>query len=363
MKKIEHVLTINDIMLPIRRLLRSRPDSRDITARKRLRNSQTHVLLPTQALVRQTIPQPCVVRPLPHGRQTDHHARHVPVLEPSRHAARQLLRDDQVVEIVKLVSLDRAAHQLPAVQMLAGPQAHGEHVVLGHLVHESLRDVRAVELLLLRLRVDVLVDELAHGALQPSMGLAVVGTLEDRRQPQRFAVGDSREVAGLGVDDFGLLALDRADAQALVLLEDFVAVEVVECRRGVLACDLLQNDAATRVGVEEVCQVVDFVVDDTPDAVFGVVLGHFSTGEFPRGSLGCLLRHLGCRLALFWLTRCYSQSVGPVACGRILAISTRHKDGYQEDGAVKPVEVGGKGQRKGILSRRITATPLYCVNE
>lgn len=297
-------------MFSVRRLFRRRPDARDIAAGEGLGDGQTHVLFPGEALVRQPVPQRGVVGPLPHGRQTDHHAGHVAVLEPSRHPAGQFLRDDQVVEVVKLLRVDGASHQLPAVQVLARSQAHGEHVVPGHLVHETLRDVRAVQLLLLRLRVNVLVHKGSHGSLKPAVRLAIIRTLVGRGQPQRFTVGYGREVSRAGVDHLRFFALDRADAQTLILLQDFVAVEVVKGRRRVLARYLLQHHTPARVRVEKVRDVVHLVVDDAPDAVLGVVLGHFGPGEFPRGSLGCLLCHFSEQMTVqVWLVVLYEKRV------------------------------------------------------
>ena len=75
-------------------------------------------------------------------------------------------------------------------------------------------------------------------------------------------------MSGFRVDDFGVFALDRADAEVFVFLEDLMTVEVVECRSGVLAGDLLKNDRAARVGVDEVAKVVNFVVDLEMSSVF-----------------------------------------------------------------------------------------------
>ena len=50
-------------------------------------------------------------------------------------------------------------------------------------------------------------------------------------------------------------------------------VQVVEGFCGICAGDLGEHDGAAGVGVDEVAQVVDFVVDDGPEVFFGVVLG------------------------------------------------------------------------------------------
>ena len=53
-----------------------------------------------------------------------------------------------------------------------------------------------------------------------------------------------------------------------------MAVEVVEGFGCVLAGDLTEDDFATGMCVDEVGDVVDFVVDDDPDVFFrGVLLG------------------------------------------------------------------------------------------
>lgn len=49
-------------------------------------------------------------------------------------------------------------------------------------------------------------------------------------------------------------------------------MQVVECFCGVCASDLFQNNGAARMGVDEVSQVIDFVIDDSPKVFFGVVL-------------------------------------------------------------------------------------------
>jgi len=184
------------------------------------------------------------------------------------------------VEIIKLLPVDHAAHKLPIVQMLAGPQAHGQDIVLRHPIDQLLADIRPVLLLLLRLRRHVPVRELPHRLLQPSVALLVVRTLELRPQPQRFRVRDGAQVAGLALDDFGRLALHDADAQlVLVPVEDLLSVQVVEFRRGVLTRDLGEHDAAAGMRVDEVGEVVDAVVDDAPERVWSVVFRDFCASE------------------------------------------------------------------------------------
>ena len=54
-----------------------------------------------------------------------------------------------------------------------------------------------------------------------------------------------------------------------------MSVQVVEGFCGIRAGDLREHDGAAGVGVDEVAQVVDFVVDDCPEVFFGVVLWRF----------------------------------------------------------------------------------------
>lgn len=167
------------------------------------------------------------------------------------------------MEVIKLRALD-TAQQLPPVQMLPRAKTHGERIVRGHLIRQLLRDVRAVLLLLLGLRVDIPVDELPQSLLQPPMAIVVVGARVRRGQPEGLGIGDLAQIAGLGIDDLGLLALDRADAQRRVLLQHLVSVEVVERARRIRPRDLLQHDVASRMRVQEIRQVVHLVVDDAP---------------------------------------------------------------------------------------------------
>lgn len=104
------------------------------------------------------------------------------------------------------------------------------------------------------------------------MGFLVVRGVERWVQPERLGVGNCAQITRLVVDHFGGLAFDGADEEVLVVLEDFVAMEVVEGFGGILACDLTENDFASWVGVDEIGYIVDFVVDDDPEVILGSVL-------------------------------------------------------------------------------------------
>jgi hypothetical protein len=81
------------------------------------------------------------------------------------------------------------------------------------------------------------------------------------------------------LDDLGLLALDGAEQQALVVGEDLIAVQVVEGLGGVLTGDLGKDDGAAGVGVDEFAEVVDFVIDDDPEVFLSVVLWEIGGSE------------------------------------------------------------------------------------
>ena len=270
---------VHNIVLAIRRFLRRRPQTRHIGACKRLRNSQTHLFLPREHLFRNPLPDLLILHPIPHGRQTDRHARHIPILKPPRVCPHAFLPHNQVVEIVKLPPIHHTTEQLPPMQMTPRTQPHREHIVLRHPINQLLADIRAILLLLLRLRRDVPIRELPHRALQPAMALPEVRALVRRPQPQRFGVGDGAQVARLRLDDLRCLIPDGADAEGVVVfLEHLVPVEVVEGGGGVGAGDLDEHDGTAGVGVDEVGEVVDAVVDDAPEGVRAVVGGDFVAG-------------------------------------------------------------------------------------
>lgn len=116
------------------------------------------------------------------------------------------------------------------------------------------------------------IHKLAHRLLQPPVTIIVIRARRLGLQPQRLGVRDLGQITRLGIDDFRLLAFKLAEAERRVLLEDFMSVQVVEGFCGIRAGDLREHDGAAGVGVDEVAQVVDFVVDDCPEVFFGVVL-------------------------------------------------------------------------------------------
>lgn len=104
------------------------------------------------------------------------------------------------------------------------------------------------------------------------MTLIIIRTFEYRTQPQWFGIGYRREISWLWRDDFGGFAFERAETERFVLREDLLAVQVVEGFGGILTGYLAENYFSSRVRFEEVGDVVDLVVDDEPDVVFGCVL-------------------------------------------------------------------------------------------
>lgn len=183
------------------------------------------------------------------------------------------------MEVVKLLALDGAVEEVDAMEVLSGAEAHVDDAGLAHLVNDLLADMAASGLALEGLGLDDLVGEDADGLSEGVVRVLEVRALEVRCQPQRLGVGDWAEVAGLRGDDFGLLALDGADGEVCVAGEHLVAVEVVEGRGGVLAGDLAEDALAAGVGVDEVCEVVDDVVDDAPEGVLGRVVADLFAGE------------------------------------------------------------------------------------
>lgn len=62
-------------------------------------------------------------------------------LETSSRRSSKLLSNDHVVEVVELLSIDSSVHEVPAVEMFARTQAHGEYAVVRHLVDQLLTDL------------------------------------------------------------------------------------------------------------------------------------------------------------------------------------------------------------------------------
>lgn len=288
---------VDDVVRSILAELRSRAQARDVRARKSLRDSQADLFLAREDFAADAVTQGVVFAPGVHGGQADGHAGHVPVLETPHVGAHNLLRDDEVVEVVVFLALDDAAEDLAALEVFARAQTAGEEVRLGHFVDEGLRDVCAVLLFLHGFGHDVFLDEFADGSLQAAVTFVEVGRVEGFVQPEGLGVGDLGEVAGVVVDVFGLFAGEGAHEEGLVLLEDFMAVEVVEGFGRVLAGDLTEDDFAAGVGVDEVGDVVDVVVDDEPEVFFGGVLWWWVSLGGGRGEVGGLTLDTSCRVS------------------------------------------------------------------
>lgn len=272
-------------MLAIGSLLGGGAETGNVRAGKGLGDGQAELLLAAKDLVGNLFLPGLVLGKVEHGGQANGHAGHVSVLEASHHGAAHLLAGNQVVEVVKLLALDDVVEHVDAVEVLSRAQAHVQDAGLAHLVNDLLADGPAGSLAVEGLGLDDLLGEDADGMAQLAVRVVEVGALEVGGQPQRFRVGDGAEVAGLGRDDLGLLALDGADGEVGVAREHLVAVEVVEGRGGVLAGNLLEHALAAGVGVDELGQVVDGAVDDAPQGIFGGVVANLLAGEgLCRGS-------------------------------------------------------------------------------
>lgn len=107
-------------------------------------------------------------------------------------------------------------------------------------------------LLLPRLRRNMHINKLAHRLLQPPVTIIVIRARRLGLQPQRLGVRDLGQISRLGIDDFRFLAFELSQAHRRVLLEDFMAVQVVEGFCGICAGYLREDDGAAGVGVDEV---------------------------------------------------------------------------------------------------------------
>jgi hypothetical protein len=67
-------------------------------------------------------------------------------LETSSRRSSKLLSDDHVVEVVELLSVDGSVHEIPAVKVFAGTQAHGKNAIVRHLVDQLLTDLFTLQL-------------------------------------------------------------------------------------------------------------------------------------------------------------------------------------------------------------------------
>lgn len=177
--------------------------------------------------------------------------------------------------------------------MFARANSHGQYVCLNHFVDKLLADIGAVRFLLLCFWLDDLINKLPCGLLQLPMALGVVGAVELGREPRWFSVRHLTEISWVLVDDFRLLALDGAYAEAGAdSLEDFMAMEIVECACRILSGYLLQYNVAPGMRIDIVRQVVDFMIDNNPQGILSVVLLDLLTSECPQlRGLGFLWRH------------------------------------------------------------------------
>lgn len=141
----------------------------------------------------------------------------------------ELLSEDELMEVVELFALD-AAQELEAMEVLAGAETHGVDTVGAHSLEDKLGSTLAVLLAELGIGVDDLINVLASSELEAAVGVVVVRRFEDGGEPRRLGIRNAGEVSGLGDLDLGLLALDLADTETLVLglEEDFLAMETKE---------------------------------------------------------------------------------------------------------------------------------------
>ncbi|KAI6748767.1 hypothetical protein HG531_007714 [Fusarium graminearum] len=223
------------VMLAVGGLLGSRAQSSDIRTSEGLGNGETDLLLAAEDLVGNLILPGLVAGEV----------------------------EDSFVEVVELLALDRASHEVDSVEVLSRSKAHVQDTQLAHAINHLLANVATCRLAFLRLLVQLAVDKLPELAPQlPGLG-----------------VGDLAEVTGLWSDDLGLLALDGANGEVLVLCEDLVSVKVVEGGCGILTGDLTQDSLTTGMGIDEVCEVVDCAVDDAPEGFVRGVGADLFAGE------------------------------------------------------------------------------------
>jgi hypothetical protein len=99
------------------------------------------------------------------------------------------------------------------------------------------------------------------------------------------------QIARLRIDHLRFFALDRSDLKVGILLQDLVPVQIIEGSRCVSAGNLLEHGLAARVGVNEVGQVIDwllsvraerriqaprtFGINNAPQALLCIVLSDF----------------------------------------------------------------------------------------
>lgn len=216
------------VVLSIGRLLGSGAKTGDVRAGKGLGDGQAELLSTAEDFIDNLLLPRALASKVEHGCEANRHTGQVAVLEASHHGAGHLLTHDHVVEVVKFLALDGAVEEVHTVEMLSGAEAHVDDAGFAHLVNDFLADMAASGLALEGLGLDDLVGEDADGLAERVVRVLEVRALEVRGQPQGLGVGDRAEVARLGGDDFGLLALDGADGEVFIAGKDLVAVEVVE---------------------------------------------------------------------------------------------------------------------------------------
>jgi len=105
----------------------------------------------------------------------------------------------------------------------------------------------------------------------------------------------SAQVARFHVDDLWFLAFNGSDHEGGIFLEDFIAMKVKECGGCISAGHLSEHHHSTLLqsaqvstrlkevtngmGIDKFAQVVDLVVNDNPQVLFSVVLGHIGASE------------------------------------------------------------------------------------
>lgn len=102
-------------MLAIGGLLSGRTQTSNVRTSKSFGNGKAELLLATEDLVGNLLLPSLVVGEVKNTRETNGHTSHVTVLETSHHCAGHLLANNEVVEVVELLALDGAIHQLNTV--------------------------------------------------------------------------------------------------------------------------------------------------------------------------------------------------------------------------------------------------------
>lgn len=83
-----------------------RPYASNITSSKRLADSKTNLLSPTQTLLINMFLQLLIIQPFLHRRQRNNQPGQIPVLKSPSIRPGHLLPQHQIMEVIKLLSLD-----------------------------------------------------------------------------------------------------------------------------------------------------------------------------------------------------------------------------------------------------------------